>query len=138
MNAEAWTLLADHSRTVVHHASLLMGALTQPAQPDDAERAAVAARAAAAVDGLLPPLAAAPELAAHLRTLQRFEASLAAWRRCLGAANPLERRYQTALLQQAAQVLTSCLHVETLANGECARVEASAFDPLARSSHGHA
>jgi len=138
MNAEAWTLLADRSRIVVHHASLLMGALTQPAQADDGERAAVAARAAAAVDELLALLAAAPELAAHLRTLQRFEASLVAWRRCLGAANPLERRYQTALLQHAAQVLTSCLHVETLAIGECARVEASGFDSVARSSHGHA
>jgi len=138
MNADAWTLLAARSRAVVHHASLLMGALTQPTQAGDDERAAVAARAADAVDELLGPLAAAPELAAHLRAVQRFEASLAAWRRCLGAANPLERRYQTALLQQAAQVLTSCLHVETLANGECARVEASAFDSPARGSHGHA
>ncbi|HEY9026106.1 MAG TPA: hypothetical protein VIP05_17540, partial [Burkholderiaceae bacterium] len=106
-----------------------------PADDDDA-RLPVAAKAAVAVEDLLAALAAAPELAAHLRTVQRFETALAAWQRSVGEGNPLERRYQTALLQQAAQVLTSCLHVETLAIGERARVEAAPFDALARTGHG--
>ena len=137
MNADAWNLLAERSRALVHHASSLMGTLTHPTLVvDDDVRVAVAARAAVAVEGLLAALAAAPELAAHLRTVQRFESSLAAWQRSVGEGNPLERRYQTALLQQAAQVLISCLHVETLAVGECARVDAAPFDSIARASHG--
>ena len=137
MNADAWNLLAERSRALVHHASSLMGTLTHPTiVVDDDVRVAVAARAAVAGEGLLAALAAAPELAAHLRTVQRFEASLAAWQRSVGEGNPLERRYQTALLQQAAQVLISCLHVETLAVGECARVDAAPFDSIARASHG--
>jgi hypothetical protein len=139
MNADAWNLLAERSRALVHHASSLMGTLTHPTLVvDDGMRLAIAARTAIAVEGLLAALAAAPELAAHLRTVQRFESSLAGWQRSVGEANPLERRYQTALLQQAAQVLISCLHVETLALGECARVDVATLDVLARSGHGSA
>ena len=137
MNADAWNLLAERSRALVHHASLLMGTLTHPTivVADDL-RVANGARAAVSAEGLIAALAAAPELAAHLRTVQRFESALTAWQRSVGEGNPLERRYQTALLQQAAQVLISCLHVETLALGECARVEAAPFDTITRSSHG--
>jgi hypothetical protein len=137
MNADAWNLLAERSRALVHHASLLMGALTQPVlPPDDGARLAVAARAAVAAQGLLAALAAAPELAAHLRTVQRFESALAAWQRSVGETDPLERRYQAALLQQAVQALTACLHVETLAMDERARGAATPFDAAARSVHG--
>ena len=66
-------------------------------------------------------MAAAPELAAHLRTLQRFDIALAAWRRSVAEASPVAPRYQTALLQQAAQAVTSCLHVGALSDSESAR-----------------
>jgi len=137
MNADAWNLLAERSRALVHQASLLMGMLTHPAQViDDEMRLAVAARTGVAVDELSAALAAAPELAAHLRTVQRFQHSLDAWQQSVAEDHPMARRYQTALLQQAAQVLISCLHIETLAVGECARVDAGPFEALARSSHG--
>ena len=38
------------------------------------------------------------------------------------SARAAAQRYQTALLQQAAQVVTSCLHVEALSTSESARV----------------
>jgi hypothetical protein len=122
MNADAWNLLADRSRALVHHASRLMGLLTHPVQSLE-QRLLVptAAEAAVALDRLLTEMAAAPELAAHARTLQRFGVALAAWRRSVAAADPLTQRYQTALLQQAAQAVTSCLHVEALAASESAR-----------------
>ena len=133
MNAPAWILLAERSRALVHHASLLMGLLTAPTpQADTAARAAAAANAAAAVEALTGTLATAPELAAHLRTVQRFDATLVAWRRCLEDASPLAQRYQAALLQQAAQLLISCLHVESLAASESARVEVSRFEITGR------
>ena len=123
MNAEAWHLLAYRSRTLVHQASILMGALTHPAQASDPEElSALAAQAGAGVQALLEALAKAPELAAHQRTIQRFDIALAAWRRSVAEASPLAQRYQAALLQQAAQVVTSCLHVEALSTSESARV----------------
>ena len=126
MNAAAWNLLAERSRALVHHASLLMGVLTHPTLSDDLEsRALVAGQVENAVQALIQALATTPELAAHQRTIQRFETALSAWQRCVDESSPLTRRYQTALLQQAAQVLTSCLHVEALAASESARVEAS-------------
>ena len=129
MNAAAWNLLAERSRALVHHASLLMGVLTHPTMSDDHDsRALVAGQVESAVQALSAALATAPELAAHQRTIQRFETALSAWQRCVGESNPLTRRYQTALLQQAAQVLTSCLHVEALAASEAGRVEASRQD----------
>ena len=122
MNADAWYLLAYRSRALVHQASILMGALTRPAQPGDPrELAAVAAQAATGVQALLEALATAPELAAHRRAIQRFDAALAAWHRSVAEASPVAPRYQTALLQQAAQVVTSCLHVEALSTNESAR-----------------
>ncbi len=131
MNAAAWNLLAERSRALVHHASLLMGVLTHPTMSDDHDsRALVAGQVESAVQALIEALSTAPELAAHQRTIQRFEAALSAWQRCVGESNPLTRRYQTALLQQAAQVLTSCLHVEALAASEAARVEASRQDAV--------
>ncbi len=129
MNAAAWNLLAERSRALVHHASLLMGVLTHPTLADDADsRALVAGQVETAVHQLVEALSTTPELAAHLRTIQRFEMALAAWQRCVEESSPLTRRYQTALLQQAAQVLTSCLHVEALAVSESARVEVSRQD----------
>ena len=122
MNAEAWYLLAYRSRVLVHQASMLMGALTSGQAADARELAALAAQAATGVEGLLEVLAAAPELAAHLRTIQRFDIALAAWRRSVNETSPVAQRYQTALLQQAAQVVTSCLHVEALCTSESARV----------------
>ena len=121
-NADAWNQLADRSRALVHHASRLLGLLTHPVQSLD-QRLLVptAAEAAAALDRLLTEMAAAPELAAHARTLQRFDIALTAWRRSVADASPLTHRYQTALLQQAAQVVTSCLHLEALAASESAR-----------------
>jgi hypothetical protein len=133
MNADAWNLLADRSRALVHHASLLMGVLTHPTLAhDDAAHAPVAARAAVAVDALLAALAVAPELAAHQRTLQRFDLALAAWQRSVAEASPVAQRYQIALLQQAAQVLTSCLHVESLAASESARLQITRQDIAGR------
>ena len=71
MNAEAWYLLACRSRTLVHQASMLMGALTHPGQADDApELSAFAAQAGSGVEALLEALATAPELAAC--TWRRF------------------------------------------------------------------
>ena len=132
MNAEAWYLLAYRSRALVHQASMLMGALTSAQTADAGELAAFAAQAASGVEGLLEALAAAPELAAHLRTIQRFDIALAAWRRSVAEASPVAQRYQTALLQQAAQVVTSCLHVEALCTSESARVLVSRADLSAR------
>jgi len=135
MNADAWTQLAERSRVLVHQASLLMGVLTHPTQsPDDAQLAPLAADAAVALESLLAAMAAAPELAAHLRTIQRFDIALAAWRRSVDDASPLAQRYQTALLQQAAQVVTSCLHVEALSASESARVLVSRRDLGGRAS----
>ncbi len=135
MNAEAWYLLAYRCRTLVHQASMLMGALTQPAQAGDApELSAFAAQAGTGVEALLEALATAPELAAHLRTIQRFDIALDAWRRSVADASPLAPRYQTALLQQAAQVVTSCLHVEALCTSESARVLVTRSDLSGRPS----
>jgi hypothetical protein len=129
MNAAAWNLLAERSRALVHHASLLMGVLTHPTLADDADsRALVAGQVEDAVQALIAALSTTPELSAHLRTIQRFEMALSAWQRCVDECSPLTRRYQTALLQQAAQVLTSCLHVEGLSASESARVEVSRQD----------
>jgi len=122
VNAEAWGLLAERSRALVHHASTLMGVLTQPLLDDDASLRA-AAQAVVAMHALDDALAAAPELAAHRRALQRFDAALAAWRACVEAHGPLRQRHHTALLQQATQALTSCLHVQSLATSESARSE---------------
>jgi hypothetical protein len=123
MNADAWNQLADLGRGLVHQVSLLMGMLTHPTHSlDDAVLAPLALDAAAALEALLAAMAAAPELAAHQRTLQRFDIALVAWRRSVAEASPLAQRYQTALLQQAAQVVTSCLHVETMSASESARV----------------
>ena len=122
MNADAWNHLADGSRVLVHHASRLMGVLTHPTQSqDDRTLGPIAAESAFALQHLLEAMAAAPELAAHARTLQRFDIALAAWRRSVADASPLAPRYQTALLQQAAQVVTSCLHVGALSDSESAR-----------------
>jgi hypothetical protein len=122
MNAEAWYLLAYRSRTLVHQASMLMGALTAGAAGDTREATAFAAQATGGVEELLEALASAPELAAHWRTIQRFDIALAAWRRSVTDASPVAPRYQAALLQQAAQVVTSCLHVESLCASESARL----------------
>ena len=132
MNVDAWYLLACRSRALVHQASTLMGALTSAEACDDGQMAAVAAQAATGVDGLLQALAAAPELAAHLRTIQRFDIALAAWCRSVAEASPVALRYQTALLQQAAQVVTSCLHVEALCTSETARGLVSRTDLAGR------
>ena len=122
MNADAWNHLADRSRVLVHHASRLMGVLTHPTQSqDDRTLGPIAAESAFALQQLLEAMAAAPELAAHARALQRFDIALAAWRRSVAEASPLVPRYQTALLQQAAQVVTSCLHVGALSDSESAR-----------------
>ncbi|MEP6505853.1 MAG: hypothetical protein ABJD97_21145 [Betaproteobacteria bacterium] len=135
MNAEAWTLLACRSRALVHQASLLMGALTHPAPSHDTQQLrAIADQASTSVDGLIDVLATAPELAAHLRTIQRFDIALSAWRRSVDEASPLAQRYQTALLQQAAQVVTSCLHVESLSASESARVLVTRHDLTGRPS----
>jgi hypothetical protein len=123
MNADAWNQLAERSRALVHHASRLMGVLTHSTQShDDRVLAPIAAEAAVAVASLLAEMSAAPELAAHTRTIQRFDMALAAWRRSVADASPIALRYQTALLQQAAQVVTSCLHVEALSASESERV----------------
>ena len=132
MNVEAWYLLAYRSRSLVHQASMLMGALTSAQAVDAREAAALAAQAATGVEELLEALASAPELAAHQRTIQRFDIALAAWRRSVDEASPVALRYQKALLQQAAQVVTSCLHVEALCTSESARVLVSRTDLAVR------
>lgn len=135
MNAEAWYVLAYRSRALVHQASILMGVLTHPTSSSDrTELAAVAAQVATGVEGLLEALATAPELSAHRRTIQRFDIALAAWRRSVADESPLAQRYQTALLQQAAQVVTSCLHVESLSTSESARVLVSRSDLASRAN----
>ena len=135
MNADAWIQLAERSRVLVHHASQLMGVLTHPTQSHDEQvLAPIAAEAAIALESLLAAMAAAPELAAHTRTIQRFDIALAAWRRSVVDTSPLAPRYQTALLQQAAQVVTSCLHVEALSASESARVLVTRHDLTGRAS----
>jgi hypothetical protein len=129
MTSDDWTLLAERSRALVHSASLLMGVLTHPTQSRDHR-----AQAASGADALLCVLSAAPELAAHHRTLHRFEAALAAWRRSIVDASPLAQRYQIALLQRAAQAVTTCLHVETLAASESARERVPRYDVNGRPS----
>jgi hypothetical protein len=120
---------------LVHQASLLMGVLTHPTQSqNDRVMAPLALDAASALESLLAAMAGAPELAARLRTLQRFDVALAAWRRSVQDASPLAPRYQTALLQQAAQVVTSCLHVESLSTSESARVLVTRHDLGGRAS----
>jgi len=135
MTSDDWTLLAERSRALVHSASLLMGVLTHPTQSRDHRALApLAAQAARGADALLCVLSAAPELAAHHRTLHRFEAALAAWRRSIVDASPLAQRYQIALLQRAAQAVTTCLHVETLAASESARERVPRYDVNGRPS----
>lgn len=123
MNADAWNQLADSSRVLVHHVSRLMGMLTHPVAPThaDAMLGPSAGESAAALHRLVEAMSAAPELAAHLRTLQRFEMALAAWRRSVADGSPMAQRYQTALLQQAAHAVISCLHVGALSDSESAR-----------------
>jgi len=123
MDADAWNQLAERSRALVHQASLLMVALTHPtrSQPDVA-LVSLADATVAALESLLEAMSAAPELASHSRTIQRFDIALAAWRRSAAHASPVTQRYQTALLQQAAQVVTSSLHVAALSDSESARV----------------
>jgi hypothetical protein len=122
MNADAWNHLADCSRLLVHHVSRLMGALTHPAPSTaDPMLGPSAVESALALQRLLEAMSAAPELAAHMRTLQRFDGALTAWRRSVAEASPVAQRYQTALLQQAAQAVTSCLHVGALSDSESAR-----------------
>ena len=75
-----------------------------------------------ALQPLLAAMDATPELAAHSRTIQRFDTALSDWRRSVTDDSPLVARYQTALLQQAAQVVTSGLHVAALSTSESARV----------------
>ena len=135
MTADDWNLLADRSRALVHHASRLMVTLTHPTQSlEQRLLAPIAAETAAALARLLVEMAAAPELGAHARTLQRFDVALSAWRRSVADASPLTHRYQTALLQQAAQGVTSCLHVEALSASESARVLVMRSDLLGRAS----
>jgi len=122
MNADAWNHLADRSRVLVHHVSRLMGALTHPAPSHQDPLLGLSAdESTLALQRLLEAMSAAPELAAHARTLQRFDGALAAWRRSVAEASPVAQRYQTALLQQAAQAVSSCLHVGTLSESESAR-----------------
>ncbi|MFL6695887.1 MAG: hypothetical protein ACJ8GJ_01890 [Vitreoscilla sp.] len=122
MNTDAWNHLADQSRVLVHHASRLMGVLTHPTQsPEDPAVATIAGESSLALQRLLEAMAAAPELAAHMRTLQRLDIALAAWRRTVAESSPVAQRYQTALLQQAAQAVSSCLHVSALSDSESAR-----------------
>ena len=129
MNTDDWNQLTERSRVLVHHVSRLLGVLTHPTQShDEFVHAPIAAEAAVALDSLVEQMSAAPELAAHLRTIQRFEIALAAWRRSVAEASPLAMRYQRALLQQAAQVITTCLHVEALSASESARVLVSRQD----------
>jgi len=142
MNADAWNQLAQHSRALVHHASRLMGVLTLPAgRCDDQVLRPIAADTIEAVDALLAEMRWAPELSAHIRTIERFDGALAAWRRAVTDASPLAQRYQTALLQQAAQVIMSCLHVESLSTSESARVYITRRDvvvpPDRRRTEGH-
>ena len=139
MNVDAWTLLAARSRAFVHQASALLEALTRP-QPTlpDLERLALADEVAQAAGALRTALATVPELAAHQRSLQRFVDALAAWQQSVREAHPLERRYQTALLQQAAQALISGLHVADLAQGECARIETARYETKLRAHQGPA
>ena len=149
MNADDWNRLAYHSRVLVHHVSRLMGALTQPmpsSEPGDSHEPRegregrdqmlhpIASDAGIALEALLAHMARAPELAAHVRTIQRFDISLGAWRRTVGEGSPLMARYQTALLQQAAQVVTSCLHVAALSESESARVLVARNDLGGRAS----
>ena len=134
MNADAWNHLADSSRALVHHVSRLMGVLTHPAPtPDDPMLGVSAADSAAALQRLVVAMSAAPELAAHLRTLQRFDVALAAWRRSVAEGNPMAQRYQTALLQQAAHAVISCLHVGALSDSESARTFVTRHDLAAYS-----
>ena len=129
MNADAWNELADRSQQLVHCASQLMGVLAQPAQQQDPlALGSIAGQATVALQTLLPAMLAAPELAAHRRTIQRFDAALSDWRRSVTDESPLVARYQTALLQQAAQVVTSGLHVATLSTSESARVRIARRD----------
>lgn len=129
LNADAWNQLAGRSRVLVHHVSRLLGTLTHPTQShDEFALAPIAGEAAVALEALVDQMSAAPELAGHLRTLQRFDVALSAWRRSVADASPLALRYQRALLQQAAQVVTSCLHVEALSASESARVLVSRHD----------
>ena len=129
LNADAWNELAARSRVLVHHVSRLLGTLTHPTQShDEFVLGPIAAEAAVALATLLDSMADAPELAGHMRTLQRFDIALAAWRRSVAEASPLAMRYQRALLQQAAQVVTSCLHVEALSASESARVLVTRHD----------
>jgi hypothetical protein len=106
-----------------------MGALTHPATPHgDPTLGPSAAESALALRRLLEAMSAAPELAAHMRTLQRFDLALAAWHRSVDEASPVMQRYQTALLQQAAQAVTSCLHVSALSDSESARTLVTRHD----------
>lgn len=134
MNAAAWSLLAERSRVLVHHVSLLMGVLTHPTLWEDkSAQTSIADSVETATHELLAALSAAPELAAHQRTMLRFDTTLAGWQRSEGEHDALAGRYRTAVLQQAAQVLISGLHVEQLATTECVRFDLSLGDVIGRS-----
>ena len=129
MNADAWNLLADRSQVLVHHASQLLGVLTHPVQSREPfALESIAEQAAHALQTLLDAMVAAPELAAHAQAMQRFDIALASWRRGVADADPLLARYQTALLRQAAQVVSSGLHVAALSTSEAARTRLTRRD----------
>jgi hypothetical protein len=135
MDTAAWNQLADRSQSLAHYASQLMGVLAQPLQSQDPLKlGAIAGHATVALQILLTELDAAPELAAHCRTIQRFDAALYDWRRGVTEDSPLVARYQIALLQRAAQVVTSGLHVAALSASESARMLLSRADLGGRAS----
>ncbi|HYP32373.1 MAG TPA: hypothetical protein VES00_10915 [Burkholderiaceae bacterium] len=130
MNAAARKPLADHSQLLVHYAAQLMGVLTQPPQSQDPlALGTIAGHATVALQTLRAEMISAPELAEQSGTIQRFDAALCDWRRSVIEESPHVTRYQTALLQQAAQVVNSGLDVAAWPTGASARRRTSHAGP---------
>jgi len=125
MNTLDWSRLAGQCSDLVHEVSALMSLLTPRAEnPDPQLRLQAGVCAAQVAQQVIETLADMPELLAHAKGVMCFQSALLSWHRAVCENNPMERRYQTALMQQSVSVLTTCLHVESHALNEYQRLQA--------------
>jgi len=127
MDTIDWSRAAARCSVLVHEISALMALLApRSAGAPPAGQALAGARAAEAAHQLLEALAGHPEFAAGARAVMRLQGALHAWQRAIRDNSPIGRRYQIALMQQAATAMSACLHVESHALQEWGRMRSSA------------
>ncbi len=123
-SSAAWTRLAMAADALARDASSLVALLAKagPDAPAPTEQRLVAsARAADAATVVIELLAPLPDLAQHARAALRFRSALLSWHGAVLESSPYELRFQAALMQHAAPLLTSALHLATLAHEERSR-----------------